>query len=190
MSALSNISEFDTLVPNAFDEVITKRQKWPETSDVILGAMEEAAGLLKELGARRPIRCFKFGRISHLGGVQFQFGDRPNGLSEDRNGSSALGMELGAVLVFGQTESGRIQVYAHPFEDFLPFQDSARKTRPYYGPLIENLDEITPEDVHQIIYDFLAWSDLSSPFGVKHPQIKSRIKWSTTPPTADAKAVF
>jgi len=116
----------------------------------------------------RHIHVRKVSNPRHLESVQLNMGSRPTGILFKRDEAEGLGMEMGAVLGFLKDSTGRIQTAAWPFEMREPFQEEEASPRSMlFGPIFDDPNNLSMDAIHEIVSEFLCWSNTTTQFPVK-----------------------
>ncbi|MDD5309526.1 MAG: hypothetical protein PHU25_19590 [Deltaproteobacteria bacterium] len=148
-----------------FQAVQARRQEWAATAkDVILPAMQEAIGAMKQVHSRWDLYALEFSRFTNSSVVQFSFSDIPTGIFIEDEKGWASGIQRGADLIFSQGQDGRVVTFANPFATDLPRAPKRAEQRYWIGCRFERPTEITREVVLDVIASFVEWAKDSNIF--------------------------
>ncbi len=116
---------------------------------------------------------------------QLWFGKRPTGITLRRELSGQLsaaqGIELGAAVVFAQTETGHVATITYPFTTELPTLDEPptenvlSQVQPWFGPQWLP-EELVESEVVDVALDFVRFAVTTSIFWSGKPTLSRRFR--------------
>jgi hypothetical protein len=158
--------------------VAARRELWGQsTKETILDAFKEILGCYNPTG--RPLFVDEGHLFQNFESVQLRFGSIATGIIKHTDNRRSVGIERGAVLVFGQSESGLIGVVRYPFCSDLPGEkaggrDAWEHVRDYEP------EEVTREFVMDQAKEFFGWAGPTS-YGAT-PDLRNKRSIGFLPP--------
>lgn len=155
------------------EAVKKRREDWPSARQTLLEVLQPIAA---SVGGDRKAYVRAFQAFENFGSVQFWVGNIPTGLAErDDSGGGSLGVERGAAVVFGQTESGRVSVVYYPFRTELPDGRDGELT--FHVAKTVEPSVVSPDWVDAQVRDFVEWAAKTT-FRAASPTNERRIGFS------------
>src|SRR5882724_2212434 len=173
--AAAALREFVAADVSGWSKIAIRREAWPETSARIVGALKEVGD--KQPASDRGLHVLATLKYKHFGTVQLQFGHAKTGIVEQVPGRTSMGVERGASLVFGQSESGLIAVQRYPFRTELP-GDSGGAREPDFVEAFEP-SALDRERVLALTAAFFTWALGTT---ISHPDARSKGRIGFSPP--------
>jgi hypothetical protein len=142
------------------NRVAARRELWGQTTkQAVLDAFIEIIGCYNQAG--RPLFVDEGHFFQNFESVQLRFGSIPTGIMKQTDYRTSIGIERGAALVFGQSESGSIGVTRYPFCSDLPDEKAERRDDYDHVGLYEP-EEVTREFVLNQAKEFFGWAGRTS----------------------------
>lgn len=134
-----------------------RRAAWPKAKEIIFTTLDE---IVKTAPAfDRRLIVIKTSHYRNLETVQMNFGNVPTGVVLEYERGFSAGMEHGAAIVFGQSESGIVAVERYPFRTELPRQgDRMREPEEFETIAALEPELIDRDQVLTLATDFFRWA--------------------------------
>ena len=140
--------------------VTARRKLWREsTKQTILDAFGEILGCYNPAG--RPLFVEEGHLFENFESVQLRFGSIPTGIVKQTDSRWSRGIERGAALVLGQSDSGLIGVTRYPFCSNLPDQKAEKRDDYDHVGLYEPA-KVTRQFVMDQAKEFFEWAGRTS----------------------------
>jgi hypothetical protein len=162
LGALEALAMFAEKDNRGLSIIAERRKVWPDVRDTILKALAElqAASPVFTQSATFPrglwVHNRHESRNDNFDTVQVTFGHYPTGVVLRSKDRERWGIERGAALVFGQSESGHIVVARYPFVTELGSTD--RPSREGKAVVVWEPAAVTRECVLDVVAEFLRWA--------------------------------